>query len=284
MLLKNTQTGETSPFTFEAVGACDLETLAFAISEIKKHNLPVTRIVTIVGLDELIEKGWIRPMLEMAQDAGIRLIVPPISPLMEMYNGMLEQRWNYAASEGSWLGTSWNDETLKKCEEVLWGFSQEYGPDFPLDDIFGVLVTDSGVLFAPTALDFFLKVSVLCGTGNSPKAQVLSRQGADSINLLPMHPEQVEKIFYAVEDDSLLDVYIDPPRSICPLWYDLDTAIKLAPQYIEVGASVLKAEGTETIAQLLDHDYLMTIAIPRQIMVFLEVKEACSTFPYELSE
>jgi hypothetical protein len=278
MLLVNTETGIKYPFTFEAVGACDLETLEFAIQEIKANNLPVTRIVTIVGLDELMEKGWIEPMLAMAEEANIRLIVPPISPLMES-DGKLEQRWNYSAPEGAWLGTFWNEETILKCEDVLREFLDEYDSLFSLDDHFGVLVTDLAVLEIIPA-NIFAKVSVLCGTSNTFKAALAANEGADSINLVPMKVGQVEEIY--AEVGGTIDVYIDPPRSICPSWYELDDIIALAPQYIEAGAGVLKAEGTETIAQLLDHDYLMKIAIPRQTMVFSEVMDACSTAPYKL--
>lgn len=280
MLLKNTKTGETFPFTFEGVGACDPETLAFAISEIQKHNLPVSRIVTIVGLDELMAKGWIRPMLEMARDAGIRLIVPPISPLQ--LGEKQEQRWNACTPEGAWLGTFYDDETLERCGEVLNEFLDEFEDEFSIDDCFGVLVPDTGLLDVLFQKMLFTKVSVLCGTSNSCKAQCLSEKGASSINLVPMHPSQVKEIFECLSDDVLLDVYMDPPRSICPPWYELDTVIALAPEYIEAGARVIKAEGTEVVAQLLDHDYLMKIAISRQILVFLEVFEACNVTPYEV--
>lgn len=280
MLLKNTQTGKKFPFTFEAVGACSPETLALSISEMQKHNLPVTRIVSIVGLDELMEKGWIRPMLQMAQDARIRLIVPPVSPLMEMCDGnKLEQRWNYSAPEGAWLGTTWNDDTLRKCYEVLHEFVYEYRAEFFLEDNFGVLVTDSGLL-ARLPFEFFAKVSVLCGTANSFKAREISSMGADSINLVPMRVEQVREISKSVGPFSLIDVYMDPPRSICPPWYELGTVIALAPQYVEAGALVLKAEGTENIGQLLDPEYLTKIAIPRQTQVFLEVMDVLRETPY----
>lgn len=278
-LLVNTETGEKHPFTLEAVGACDLETLAFAISEIKKHNLPVTRIVTIVGLDELMEKGWIGHMLDMAEEANIRLIVPLISPLAEYDDGLKQQRWNYGTPEGSWLGTFWNDETIIKCGDVLEEFLDEYESIFSLDDHFGVLVPDLAVLgLVPP--DIFTKVSVLCGTSNTFKAIIAANEGADSINLVPMRVEQVSEIF--AEVGNTIDVYIDPPRSICPLWYALKAIIALAPQYIEAGAGVLKAEGTETIAQLLDPEYLIKIAIPRQMVVFLEVLDACNTEPYKV--
>lgn len=273
-LLENTETGKEYPFTFEAVGACNPETLALSISEIQTHNLPVTRIVSIVGLDELCEKGWIRPMLQMAQDAGIRLIVPPVSPLMEMYDGKLEMRWNYSTLEGPWLGTAWNDATLEKCFEVLDAFVAEYDDEFDLDNHFGILATDPAVLVV--AVDFFTKVSVLCGTSNSFRAEM----AANSINLLPMGVEQVREISQFVGDSSLIDVYIDPPASIRPPWYDLETVIALAPQYIEAGAFVLKAEGTENIGQLLDSEYLTKIAIPRQTHVFLEVMDALNASPY----
>jgi hypothetical protein len=288
MKLVNTVTGEKYPFTLEAVGACDVETLAFALSEIKKHNLPVTRIVTIVGLDELMTKGWIEPMLQMAQDAGIRLIVPPISPLEGYDNGLKQPRWNATALEGAWLGTSWNDETIQKCVEVVDEFVRTHNGEFSLKDCFGVLVTDTGLLSElPDCV--FTKVSVLCGTSNFSKAQYLSAIGASSINLVPMRPDQVKEIFEYIHNEgsiftdvSLLDVYMDPPRSICPPWYELDTIIALAVEYIKAGASVIKAEGTEIVGQLLDHDYLIKIAISRQIMVFLEVLEVCNTSPYEV--
>lgn len=277
MFLVNTDTGEEYFFTLEAVGACNPETLALSISEIQKHNLPVTRIVSIVGLDELMKKGWIRPMLQMAQDAGIRLIVPPVSPLMEMYDGKLEMRWNYSTPEGPWLGTAWNDATLEKCGEVFDAFVTEYDDEFDLENYFGILATDLAVGSAVGG--FFNKVSVLCGTSSSFKAQIASDLGANSINLLPMHVEQVREISQFV-GGSLIDVYIDPPASIRPPWYDLETVIALAPQYIEAGAFVLKAEGTENIGQLLDPEYLTKIAIPRQTLVFLEVMEALNALPY----
>lgn len=278
MQLVNTVTGVECPFTFEGVGACDPETLAFALREIKKHNLPVTRIVSIVGLDELMAKGWIRPMLQMAQDAGIRLIVPPVSPLMEMYDGKLQQRWNYGTPEGAWLGTAWNDETLAYCREVLDAFHDEFEGEFLLDDNFGVLVTNLGLLDAGQR--FFVKVSVLCGTSNSGQVRYIS--WVDSINLLPLLPEQVRNI--SQNTNFGIDVYIDPPRSICPPWYDLDTVIARAPQYVEAGAGVLKAEGTETIGQLLDPEYLTKVAIPRQTSVFLRVLESLNTSPYMVTD
>ncbi len=280
MLLENTKTGKKYPFTLEAVGACNPETLALSISEIQKHNLPVTRIVSIVGLDELMAKGWIRPMLQMAQDAGIRLIVPPISPLVEMYDGKLEQRWNYGTLEGAWLGTAWNDDTFEKCGEVLDAFVLDYDDEFFLDDCFGILVTDPAIL--TVSVYFFTKVSVLCGTSNSFRAWTATELGAQSINLLPMHVEQVREISQMVGRSALIDVYIDPPRSICPPWYTLDDVIALAPQYVEAGAYVLKAEGTENIAQLLDPEYLTKIAIQRQTEVFLEVMDALNTSPYRI--
>lgn len=278
MQLVNTMTGNEYPFTFEGVGACNPETLALALSEIKKHNLPVERIVSIVGLDELMEKGWIRPMLQMVEDANVRLIVPPVSPLMEMYDGKLQQRWNYGTPEGAWLGTAWNDDTLEYCGKVLDAFSDEFGDEFFLDENFGILVTNLGLL---PLWSWFTKVSVLCGTANSVQVRDID---ANSINLLPMKPEQVRKI--SQNADAFLDVYMDPPASIRPKepWYDLDTVIARAPQYVEAGAGVLKAEGTETIGQLLDPEYLIKIAIPRQTSVFLRVLESLNTAPYMVTD
>lgn len=279
MLLKNTQTGDTFNFTFEAVGACDPETLAFAISEAKQHNLEVTRIVSIVGLDELMEKGWIRSMLQMAEEANIRLIVPPVSPLMEMYNGKLETRWNASTPEGPWLGTAMNNDTIRECIRVMEEFMDTYGDEFSFEDNFGILATDLGLLNV-LPLELFTKVSVLCGTSNIFKALDISYMGANSINLVPMQVEQVKEI--AQDVSSLVDVYMVPPGSICPPWYDREAIIALAPKYVEAGAFVLKAECTETVAQLLDHDYLMNIAIPQQTQVFISTLSACSTAPYEL--
>ncbi len=294
MLLKNTKINETFPFTFEAVGACDLETLAFAISEIKKNGLlgKVTRLVTIRGLDDLMKNGLIRPMLQMAHDAGIRLIVPPVSPLMEVYeNGTLELRRNFDPEQGPWIGTTWNNATLRKCDRVLQEFRLEYREEFSLRDDFGVLVTDLGLLRGEV-LGFFGKISVLCGTSSNQKARKidLSKASCLSINLVPASVEEVQETCSGIS--AIFDFYVNPPRQLVDnpkladseQWYNREKIIARAPLYIEAiaGPCVVKAEGTKTIGQLLERDYLINVAIPQQTRDFLDVLEVCNTAPYEV--
>ncbi|MBI2120374.1 MAG: hypothetical protein HYT94_01990 [Parcubacteria group bacterium] len=294
MKLVNTVTGEEFPFTFEAVGACDVETLAFAISEIKKNGLlgKVRRLVTIRGLNDLMENGLIRPMLQMAHDAGIRLIPPPVSPLMEIYeNGTLELRRNFDPEQGPWIGTTWNNATLRECDRVLQEFRREYKNEFSLRDDFGVLVTDLGLL-SGEALEFFTKVSVLCGTSNNEKAWKIhwSKTNCLSINLVPASIEEVGETCSAIP--AIFDFYVNPPRQLVDnpkladneQWYNREKIIARAPLYIEAigGPCVVKAEGTKTIGQLLDRDYLINVAIPQQTRDFLDVLEVCNTAPYEV--
>lgn len=295
MLFVNKGTGLKRHVEFEVVGACDLETLELAIRLIVENGLlhKVRRMVTIVGLKELMEKGLIRPMLQMVEKVGIRLIAPPVSPLMEIYeNGTLELRRNFDPLQGPWIGTTWNNATITECDRVLNEFVDEYGDEFSLGDNFGVLVTDTGLLHLDVMAYLFSKISVLCGTSHFQDARTLSRLGANSINLVPSSVEEVHKT--ASIPSVTFDFYVNPPRQLIDnpkladseQWYNREKIIARAPFYIEAiaGPSVVKAEGTKTIGQLLERGYLVNVAIPQQTADLLDVLKVCNTAPYQMTD
>ncbi len=291
--LKDNATGKIYPScTFEVVGACDPRTLDRAIGQIEKYGLPCRRIVSIVGLNELIEKDFIDPMLTMVKEAGMRLIVPPISPILEMYKGQLEARWNYQPKrekwQGSWLGMGMDDETLAAAFLLVEHFFQDcWTVRSMLDKHFGILATDLALieLMRERGLDVFTKLSVLAGTRNTYGVRAAGKAGANSTNLIPMHVQQVEAIQKAFldagEDTPRLDVYIDPPDSIRPSWYEFDRVISRAPDFIKAGARVLKVEGVRVLEQLLDDYCLLGEAIPRQTAAMEQTMDRLNSDPYE---
>lgn len=292
MILTNKETGKKSHFTFEAVGACDIPSLSVALKSIVQNGLKgvVTRIVSIVGANEWMEKGWLMDALYLCQEAGVRLIMPPISPLHLVENGELKPRWNLdpTLSEALALSTFMDVETLKKAKVVSEGLHEQlWGKYQLLNDNIGILVTDIGLLHALTHATFFTKVSVLCAIANVGRVLSAIRDGAKSINLVPMPPGDVQRIRTELLrfPEVCLDIYLSGPMSIRgPEWYTLEYTIQNAPLFIEAGRNVvLKAEGVEKISDLLDTDYLQYTGVPTQMEIFLRTIEKLSQASYQVS-